>query len=191
MIEDQERNVALFTFLHDVLLNVSHLTPQISLRTDEVQRNSWNSNNSLMYIPIHLLIRSIDMCQSGRDGFVFIFPNTYHTLALKNRLPQLPAGNLRSHTSSTIPGHQKPTTFELSLHQMTESMRLNKTCQPKQAGVWEDFSGHATWEPQVISLLRLSVTMQRCANACTYTHAHHSVHSHLAHAAMTSNGTRR
>lgn len=40
MIEDQERNVALFTFLHDVLLNVSHLTPQISLRTDEVQRNS-------------------------------------------------------------------------------------------------------------------------------------------------------
>lgn len=124
-------SAALFTFLHDVPFNIYHLTPQINFRRDEVGRNSWNSNNSLMYIPIHLLIGSIAMCQSQRGNFVFIFPNIYHILVL----PQLPARNPRCHTSSTIPGHQKLTTFELSVLQTTESARLNKTCQPKQAGV--------------------------------------------------------
>lgn len=126
------RSAALFTFLHDVPLNIYHLTPEINFSRDEVGRNSWNPNISLMYIPIHLFIRSIATCQSQRGGFVFIFRSI---LVLKNRPPQLPPGNPRCHTSSTIPGHQKLTTFELSLLQTAESVELNKTCQPKQAGV--------------------------------------------------------
>lgn len=49
--------VALFTFLRIVPLNISHMTPQINFTRDEVGKNSWNSNISLMYIPIGLTSR--------------------------------------------------------------------------------------------------------------------------------------
>lgn len=72
---------------------------------------------------------------TARRLCVYFFPpqNICHILVLKNRPPQLPAGNPRCHTSSTqylaIRNWQP-----LNCHS-AKRLRLNKTCQAKQAGV--------------------------------------------------------
>ena len=106
------------------------------------------------------------------------FPlNICHILVLKNRLLQLqPAGNPRCHTSSTIPGHQKLTTFELSLLETTES-KQDMSGQTSWR-VSRHFEGHATWEPQTNSLLRSSLTIQTLTHThLLYTHTHAHTHS--------------
>lgn len=54
---NERSRLAVFTFLRVVPAQRVSLTPRINFGRDEVGRNSWNSNNSLMYIPIVLTFR--------------------------------------------------------------------------------------------------------------------------------------
>lgn len=99
---------------------------------------------------LDLLIGSIEARQSQWGGVVFIYPSTFVTyLCWKTGRPSCLLGTQDVMQAAEIPGHQKLTTFELSL---LETTGFTETKQDVSGEVsWRvsrRLEGHATWRPQ-------------------------------------------
>lgn len=129
----------LFTFQHDVLLKISHFTPQVNFRTDEVVKKAHFSDAYFISLNPLVLLNSTSPITT-RQLFVLFSPQTpvayFQWGDRKNRASTAACWEPKmSHKAPQYLAIKTCQPLNCQCLKWQHPQRLNKTCQAKWAGV--------------------------------------------------------